>query len=94
METPKPKGGRPRRRPVAAHDARRTRLRLRRAGEALQALRWELQDNGEVRLYLYERRRGDVMWLMEKLKPIEETIGRLNRTLMFGQAEAEGLIDA
>lgn len=94
MEKPKPTGGRPRRRPIAAHDARRTAIRLRRAEEALQQLRWELRDHDDVRLYLYERRRGDVMWLMEQLQAVEEAIGRLTRTVRFGQAEAEGLIDA
>jgi hypothetical protein len=93
METPKPKGGRPRRRPFAAHDARRARTYLNRAARELQALRWELQRNDEVLRYLYVERKRDLQWAMEVARPLEETLKRLMSVLDARPAPAEDQAD-
>jgi len=56
METPKPKGGRPRRRPFAAHDARAVTLRARNAIAWLDQFRWCLDGHPEVREYFRQVR--------------------------------------
>lgn len=87
------KRGRPRRRPYAAHDARRARTYLRSAARELQALRRELQHNDDVLRYLYTERKTDLQWAMEVARPLEETLGRLVRALDGQPVEGEGQAD-
>jgi hypothetical protein len=56
MATPKPKGGRPRRRPFAAHDARAVRIRARNAIYWLDQFRWCLDGHPEVLAYFRQGR--------------------------------------
>lgn len=56
MDTTKPKGGRPRRRPYAAHDARAVAIRARNAESWLQQLGWCLDGHPDVLNYWLEVR--------------------------------------
>lgn len=56
METPKPRGGRPRRRPYAAHDARAVAIRARNAESWIKQLGWCLDGRPDVLNYWLERR--------------------------------------
>lgn len=93
MNEPKTRQGRARQSAYLAHDARRARLRLQRAQQALEALRWDLQRNDEVLRHLYVNRKSDVQWAMEVMRPLEETLARLNRGLDGEPPAAEALVD-
>lgn len=60
MDKPKPQGGRPRRRPFAAHEARALRIRLSNAAGWLQQARWRLSANSDVATYMNKMHEGDV----------------------------------
>lgn len=93
MEKPKPKGGRPRRRPFAAHDARAVATRARNAESWLQQLGWCLDGHPDVLNYWLEVRPAMALEWRKHHRAMLVLLDSLLSSLSEPIAPAEGQVD-